>query len=269
VRIIQVFFILIGLLLSVGVFAKPPVINMMDSNNSAPKNPSPFVSNKPVDDANNTQNGAFVLAAKIQQLQQSMQDLRGIVEVQAHSIKQLETQVRNLYADLDRRIAKLSSSPANDAATVVAATDIQEPAPVDEQSKKTANVVATPEEMKLFNEAFATIKSKQYSSAITKLLGYLKKYPSGKYVAESHYWLGELYTISGYNDKASTEFNMVVNDYADSNKAPDALLKLGSMVYDQSQFDQAKQFWTTITDKYPSSAAARVAKTRLQALERR
>ncbi|MBN1684278.1 MAG: tol-pal system protein YbgF [Gammaproteobacteria bacterium] len=202
----------------------------------------------------------MAISSKIQQLQQQVQDLRGIVEIQGHEIKQLQDQQRSLYNDLDERISKFTST--SNIVTPISTANIQ-PSP----EKKTVDQKVSAKEIQVYQSAFQLIKDKQYSDATRALNDYLKNFPSGKYISDAHYWLGEIYLISGDNDHAKGEFFTVANVYPNSEKAPGALLKLGSMAYDQSAFQQAQQWWKTLINKYPKSNEAKTAQTRLSQLE--
>jgi tol-pal system protein YbgF len=52
-------------------------------------------------------------------------------------------------------------------------------------------------------------------------------YPKGAYAANAHYWMGELYLYKSDLTSAITEFDVVVKNYPQHRKAPDALFKLG------------------------------------------
>jgi TolA-binding protein len=56
----------------------------------------------------------------------------------------------------------------------------------------------------------------------------------------------------------------VLKKWPDSNKAPDALLKLGYTQFAQKQFPAAKATLTEVTRKYPGTDAARLAAERLK-----
>lgn len=208
------------------------------------------------------------LAANITKLQQSIADLQGLIDIQGHKLKQLEDQQRQLYADLDKRIAAISGKPASTstpAPTTSAATPTNQ---TDNTSANTTNNnAASDKEMQMYNSAIEMITNKQYSAATAALQDYLRQYPTGRYVANAHYWLGELYSISGDDDKAANEFNTVVQNYATSSKAADSLLKLASMAFNKAQFDRAKQYWQTLIQQYPNSSAARIASTHLKKLQ--
>lgn len=200
------------------------------------------------------------LPASFAKIQQSLADLRGLIDIQGHQIKQLEDQQRRLYADLDQRIS--TTAVADNASPSVAPT---KPAAVNSVSSQTAKA-ASDEETQAYNDAIKMITDKKYTAATPALQKYLRKYPAGQYVANAHYWLGELYAIAGNNSQAVNEFNIVVKNYANTSKAADSLLKLASMAFNKAEFNQAKQYWQMIVQKYPNSSAARIANMHLQKL---
>jgi len=240
------------------------------------------------------------LPDQIQQLQQQVQDLRGIIEMQGHKIDQLQNQLTSQYADLNSRLGgtSLSNNPTGSAASSVlpstSAVDATvanagvvgaaAPAPIngDALSKPVAaagsssvdSKSTTPNaqqmisdvETKMYQSAFDSIKTKKYSDAIQSLNAYVEKYPSGQYVANAHYWLGEMYVISGANDKAVKEYTLLVTNYPQSDKTPGAMLKLGNMADDQSKTAQAKDWWQKLVKQYPNDPAAKTAATKLQML---
>lgn len=190
------------------------------------------------------------LSTEVEQLQRAIEDLRGLVEVQGHELQELQKKQRDLYADLDKRISSDGSSQHYSSPMVH------------------GGLTTTDEEVKVYEAAFDLIKKKHYSEAILNLHQYLKQYPDGQYVVNAHYWLGELFVISGDPSQATAEFNMIINNYSHSEKVPDALLKLGIIAADQSNYQEAKEKWQTLVRKYPNSSAARIAKVRLEQLQR-
>jgi len=198
------------------------------------------------------------LPQKLTQLQQAIANLRGLIDVQSQQLKQLEDQQRKLYSDLNQRLASLSNKSAGMPVTTTS----------DAKSSVPSSTATSDEETKSYHSAFTLITNKQYTAAISALNDYLRKYPSGQFASNAHYWLGELYIIAGDNDNAIEQFNLVVNNYGDSCKAADALLKLAEMAFNNTRFDQAKEYWQTIIKKYPNCSAARVATVQLQKLQR-
>lgn len=198
------------------------------------------------------------LPQKLTQLQQAIANLHGLIDMQGQQLKQLENQQRNLYSDLNQRLTSLTSKTAGMSAK---ATDV----PVANPSAANA---ASEEEAQSYHSAFTLITGKKYTEAISALNDYLRKYPSGQFAPNAHYWLGELYIIAGDNDNAVEQFNLVVNNYGSSCKAADALLKLAEIAFNNTRFDQAKEYWRTIIKKYPNCSAARVATVQLQKLQK-
>jgi tol-pal system protein YbgF len=189
-----------------------------------------------------------VLQNQMDSLKQSLSDIKLLLQAQGQEIQQLESQQKELF---QKTTQPVSSSP------VVQATSGAVP---EEQ-------VSAPEKS-LYDQAITQIQNKQYSDAIATMKTYLGKYSTtGHYVANAHYWLGQLYAVAGMNDKAREELIVVVNNYPSSDKAPDSLLKLGQIASDNNEISQAKQYWQQIMDQYANSAAARTAAVQLQKLQ--
>lgn len=185
---------------------------------------------------------------KLQQIKQSLSDIQLLLQAQGQEIQQLDAEQKELF---QKTAQAAPSSPVVQATSGVAA---------EEQ-------VSAPEKS-LYDQAIAQIQNKQYSDAIASMKAYLGKYSTtGHYVANAHYWLGQLYAVAGMNDKAREELIAVVNDYPKSDKAPDSLLKLGQIASDNNESSQAKQYWQQIMDQYANSAAARAAAVELQKLQ--
>lgn len=242
-----------------------PVVDVdANTNASAPAPMAPLVQTSEVASraANNQQLSQqqveylqqMNLPAKLAELQQAIADLRGLIDVQSHQLKQLEDQQRSLYSDLNQRLVALSKRQTGTAKMPVARAN---PAP-DAASK---------EEYNAYHNAFSLITEKKYTEAISSLNDYLRKYSSGKFAPNAHYWLGELYIIAGDNDNAIEQFDLVAKNYSTSCKAPDALLKLAEIAFNNNRFDQAKEYWQLILKKYPDCSAARVASVQLQKLQ--
>jgi len=194
--------------------------------------------------------------SQIQALRQSITDLRGLLENQSHQIQQLQVKQQMLEAAL----AQQGNTSIKSKTTPVTASTT--PTTANQSTSATES-----DDLGVYESAFGSIKSKQYKQAIIGMQGYLRQYPKGKYAANAHYWLGELYSISGSSTKAISELNIVINNYSQSNKAADAMLKLGLMAYRSNQYQQAKTWFSKISKQYPNSGVARIAAQRLTQLK--
>lgn len=225
----------------VGAFAQAPVASAQVSNASG----AASVTALPA--ATDTSS----LQQQVAQLQQVVAGLKGLLEIQGNQLQQLQLQMQSLQQ---------GRSPQSNSNAVM-------PAPTAAHSTTSHPATKQGGEHAVYESAYALVQNKQYQQATQAMQAYLKKYPSGQYTVNAHYWLGELYAISGDQKKALNEFNTVVSQYPQSNKAPDAMLKLGMIAYGENQYAQAKVWFSQINSKYANSSAARVASQELLQLQ--
>jgi tol-pal system protein YbgF len=120
------------------------------------------------------------------------------------------------------------------------------------------------EEQQIYQTAYNFIKAKKYNDAVSALQGMLKKYPSGQFASNAHYWLGELYGLMDKNDRALIEFSAVVKIFPDSPRVSDAQLKVGLIYASQSKWSDAKMAFKKVINQYPGTASARLASEQLK-----
>jgi tol-pal system protein YbgF len=123
------------------------------------------------------------------------------------------------------------------------------------------------EEQQIYQTAYNFIKEKKYNDAVNALQGMLKRYPSGQFASNAHYWLGELYGLMGKNAEALTEFGAVVHSYPESPRVSDAQLKLGLIFASQLKWAEAKTALKKVINHYPGSASARLASDQLKQIK--
>ncbi len=75
--------------------------------------------------------------------------------------------------------------------------------------------------------------------------------------------MGESYYVTRDYENAATAFRAVLAKWPDSRKAPDALLKLGYTQFELKRYGDARKTLTDVTQKFPSSDAAKLATDRL------
>lgn len=193
------------------------------------------------------------LYSQVQQLQQEVQSLRGMVEELNHQVNQMRNGERQRYLDLDRRLNQLD--PNNKGASL-------SPASGPASAKKFATDKA------MYEQASELRKKNQFRAAIELLNDLLAEYPRGAYAPYSNYWLGELYLAVAPIDykSAKKHFVSLLVDYPDHVKVPDAMYKLGRLYADQEQQDKARSTWNALIQKYPGKSAANLAKNALSSL---
>jgi tol-pal system protein YbgF len=103
--------------------------------------------------------------------------------------------------------------------------------------------------------AYGYVLHKDYALAESALQDFLRKNPKDKLVPEAHYWLGEsFYQRQRYQDAADS-YLVVVRNYDRSEKAPDAMLRLGQSLAALGQKEMACASLGEVNRKYPRAAA--------------
>lgn len=215
-------------------------------------------------------------SSRLESLQSQVQTLRGQVEQLSHQLEQAQAQQKTQYSDLDKRVTQSAKplTPVADNISVAKparksaakpATDETAAEPVP--AKSAANQPNVAEEQQIYQTAYDLIKQKKYSDAVTALQGMLKKYPSGQFASNAHYWLGELYGLMGKNDQALTEFSTVVGTFPDSPRVSDAQLKIGLIYASQTKWPDAKTAFKKVINKYPGTSSSRLASEQLKQIK--
>lgn len=190
----------------------------------------PAVESRSSKDNQASSQGQADLYFQLQQLQQEVQQLRGLVEEQQHQLRKLSKQRMDDYLSLDKRLSAQQGVGAVNRPTPTASSS----APVYAASASgNSSASATPvasgasNERTLYQAAYELVKSQRFDDALNAFKDFLLLYPKGQYAANAHYWMGELYLYKSDLAGAISEFDVVVKNYPQHRKAPDALFKLG------------------------------------------
>lgn len=229
---------------------------------------------------------------KLDSLQSQNQALRSELEQLNHQVQQLQKQLKaqpgdaSVSADSTESVAKRPAEESNkesakkSQATSKPAKSVKAQPTSTANKEKTTDSSAAPaestdenaqpnvqEEQQIYQTAYTLIKSKKYTEAIDSLKGMLKKYPSGQFASNAHYWLGELYGLSGKNDQALTEFSTVVKDHPESPRVAEAQLKVGLIYATQSKWTDAKSALKKVVTHYPGTTSAKLASEQLKQIK--
>jgi tol-pal system protein YbgF len=115
-----------------------------------------------------------------------------------------------------------------------------------------------------YDAAYAYILQKQYEQAEMGLRQFLQSHPRDRLVPDAIYWLGESYLQRSRPREAAEQFLKVSTEHARSNKAPDAMLKLGIALNALGARDQACATFAELGRKYPEAASVRQGAEREQ-----
>lgn len=210
--------------------------------------------------------GSTEMLVLLQQLQDEVRSLRGQLESQGRKLKGMEDEQRDRYRDLDRRISFLmteggSGRPAAPAVKSPAAPSTG-PATAAPPSSSPSTVASRPsaDAGDAYSEAFALVRQSAYDDAIVAFVAFIKDYPASDYIANAHYWLGEVYLAQQKLEQARDAFSQVVALYADHRKAADATYKLGKVYAELGDKVKSAEYIDLVLSKYPDSSAARLAR---------
>ena len=196
------------------------------------------------------------LSRRIDALEAQLRELRGNVEVLQNNGEVARKSGRDMYTDLDKRIAALEGGARalpGAAAGVGAAT-----------AAASGGSAADPQTA--YNAAFEKLKAGNYGEAIAGFQSFMTRYPSSDLLDNAQYWIGEAYYVTRDYDHAAQAFLAVGARWPASRKAPDALLKLGFTQFEQKHLKEARATLNLVVERFPGSDAARLAQERLQRL---
>ncbi|MCX2979322.1 tol-pal system protein YbgF [Halieaceae bacterium IMCC14734] len=194
------------------------------------------------------------LMYQLQLLQQEVMNLRGQVEEQGHQLRQLKQQSLERYLDLDKRLGAGAVATSPDASKVVAATAVA----------AKPSVTEIPGETEAYKAAYGLVRSQRFDDAIAAFDTFLQSYPDGRYAANAHYWLGELYLVITPQDlEASRQaFTLLLREYPDNSKVPDALYKLGKVYFLKGNSAKSREYLERVIAEFgdSDSSAVKLAK---------
>lgn len=194
--------------------------------------------------------------SQLDELQNEVNELRGVTELHTHQLSQILERQRELYQELDRRVSQ-ALKPANSVpASIEAPANSAQP-----------NYSSNLTENEAYDRAVnMVLKEKQYDKAIPEFRTFNQKFPNSTYAANAHYWLGQLLFNKNELVEAKKEFEVVVSQFQDSSKRSDAMLKLATVEQKQNNKARAVNLYQQLIKEYPNSSAAKLAQPRLSSL---
>lgn len=243
---------------------------------------------------------------QMEALRREIQELRNMVELQNKTIAELQSSGKAKYIDLDSRVARLEGgaapAPTTPAAPVTSPpvtasgnntdSNFQPVAPVPqpndsaglsgaelnaEPNSQTNAAGSTPpppvltgspeQEQAAYERAFELLKAGDYVASARQFNQFVEVYPNGRFAPNGHYWLGESYYVTQNYQLALDSFQTLLRLFPDSNKAPDALLKVGYCQYELGQKQQAEATLMDVMKRHPQTMVASLAERRLRAIQ--
>ncbi|WP_372882377.1 tol-pal system protein YbgF [Psychromonas sp.] len=236
--------IIMAAFLSTPVFAAAPVTDVTSSGSSGDIAKQLEHFSRLLESRNKMQ---IRMQNQLSELSSELREIKGNMELFDHKITQIENRQRNLYQMIEE-----SNSAASPAATT-----------------KTAPPAVSEGEQSAYQKAVdLVLVDKDYSQAITAFEAFIIDYPQSEYLANSHYWLGQLLYQQGKREEARIAFLTVSDKFPKSGKRADSLYKIGIIDEYLGELGTAENFYQRVLKDYPNSSAAGLAQKRLNTLSR-
>lgn len=194
------------------------------------------------------------------ELRAEVAELRGQVEI-----------MNNDLAKSQQKIDKLTNDLANDARrTKDLHKNLDERLSKLEPRRQAIDGVeheVTQTEQKIFDEAAALLKRKDFTGAAQAFTIFLQRFPGSGYSAQAYYLLGSSYLSAEDCKNAIPALQTVVNRYGMTQRAPDAMLNLAICHDDLDDPNAARSTLEALIKRYPESTAAKNARSKLNALK--
>ena len=112
---------------------------------------------------------------------------------------------------------------------------------------------ANPEEQ--YRNAFGLLSQANYGEAELALRSFVAQNPQDPLAGNAKYWLGETFYVRQDYQQAAVTFAEAYQEYPDSGKAPDNLLKLGMSLSALGNKNDACGTFAELLKRYPQAAA--------------
>ncbi|MBD3670753.1 MAG: tol-pal system protein YbgF [Gammaproteobacteria bacterium] len=195
---------------------------------------------------------------RLEQMQQELQSLRGEVEQLNYQLQESRQHQRDLYQDIDRRLLLLERGGVGNGDASQQAADA---------SSEESEVLPSLDEQKDYQQGINLLKEFRYAQAAKAFDAYLNKYPQGRYAPIARYWLADSYYSDRKYKPAIEQYQLLLKEYSDSPKAPQALLKVGYSQAELKQWAEARKTMEQVIASYPKTTEADLATRYLQRLK--
>lgn len=202
---------------------------------------------------------------ELEELKTEITRLSGRIEELEHNQKGMNTSETNQnVAKLDMRVNDLEKNQ------VLIMTEVKELK--DRTNAEAAAAIASaksaPKNAKaaksLLQDGFTLLMSKNYDEAAEKFKAFGEQNPKGKDAAEMHFGLGEASYGQKAWKKAIVEYSKVQESFDKSPRIPASLLKIGLSFEQLGMAKEAKNFFSELVERYPKSAEAKKAQSKLK-----
>lgn len=209
----------------------------------------------------NNASAVATLEVRLSQLENQIQELTGQIEEQQYQINQLNRQAIAVEAPPLRPV-----SPTNEVTPTYTAPTEPDTMPVTTTTPApAANVSAasfaglSPDE--LYEKSFVDIRDGRYDTAEAGFKTFLEQYPDHTLASNAQYWLAETYYVRADYTESAKLFANGYQQYPDSPKAADNLLKLGLSLGKLGKTEDACLSFEQVKTQFPDETGPVMRRT--------
>ena len=206
------------------------------------------------------------LASSVDQLRAETQALRGEIETLRFETEGSANRQRELYVDVDRRLQSLEQAQARAALAPPPAATPGFASAAPSEAPAAAAPRPTGTDQQNYQAAFDLIQARKYEEAGRAFTQFLAGFPQSPLADNAQYWLAETYYVRNEFSTALPQFQKVIDQYPQSGKLPDALLKVGYCHAQLGNREAARTALQRVMREFPDTTAARLASQRLERL---
>jgi tol-pal system protein YbgF len=207
-----------------------------------------------VDELRTQQQG---MAAQIDRMETSVLSQSSATGQQVVDVKYSLEDLRLRMEQIDAQLADLNQRVAQPGA-VGASPRVTRPgvevAPIPQvQAQDAENVSLAAPAGELYQQAFEALRREDYPAAIEGYRAYLALAGDSPEAGSAAYWIAESFYAQNQGDSALVHFQAVVDRYADSDKVPAALYKIGNIYEERGDKKSAFPYYRRLKEEFPQS----------------
>jgi tol-pal system protein YbgF len=183
-------------------------------------------------------------ANQVESIKADIAKLRGQIEVLTYELEAAQKRQKDFYVDLDNRLRKLETPPA--------------------EAKPETPKLDPAQETRDYEAALAGLKAAKFKEAASAFVAFIKAYPNSSLAASAHYWGGYAHAQARDHVGAAELFGKFATGWPKDERAPLALESRVASLDATKNFKAARATLEQLAESYPASDAGKRAKLRLK-----
>ena len=122
------------------------------------------------------------------------------------------------------------------------------------------------DEYAAYSKAMGALDRADYTRLRDNLTRFLQDYPQGNYADDANYWVAESYYAEGDLEQATLYFTQLIENYSNSEKREQALLKIAYIRLDKEQWEDARKILERLKNEAEDKQIRKLAIEKLEQL---